>query len=222
VTGQSILDRMELLNPELQLQPGEADVARGLIAINMAQDYFESLAALRSRIKGGTVSTVVTANGVETTAFPTGVLRIDALDLLGTNNLPKKRLVNLQDTGAHAFLYKWPWFDTYASSSGEPSAYWTNGTSIYWSPTPNAVHTVRYYGFAAATDLTASGTFAYPDMVSLPLAVFATKVLDIGLDDPIESLQALATETFRPALDALERFNRTGALGFQYTEYHTE
>ncbi len=76
MTGQDLLDRMELLNQELQLQSGEVDVTRGLLALNVAQDYFEVLAAGRKNIAGGgtPVSTVSTAAGVESTNYPSGVL----------------------------------------------------------------------------------------------------------------------------------------------------
>ncbi len=43
---------MELVNQELQLQAGEENVTKGLLALNVAQDYFESLAAQRPQILG--------------------------------------------------------------------------------------------------------------------------------------------------------------------------
>jgi len=83
VTGQNLLDRMELVNQELQLQAGEADVVRGLVALNVAQDYLESLLASRGKsFIGTTPGNVVTAANTETTAFPAGVLRIDRMQVL--------------------------------------------------------------------------------------------------------------------------------------------
>jgi hypothetical protein len=57
MTGQTLLDTMELLNQELQLQSGEADVVRGLLALNIAQDHFEASAAKRPNIFGSSDST---------------------------------------------------------------------------------------------------------------------------------------------------------------------
>ena len=42
-TGQTVLDLMEVLAPELQLQSAEADVVKGLIVLNRAQSAFEML-----------------------------------------------------------------------------------------------------------------------------------------------------------------------------------
>jgi hypothetical protein len=219
-TGQSLLDRMELLDPELQLQTGETDVTRGLLALNVAQDHFESVVAVRPNTLGGAYGTVATASSVEVTAFPTGVLRIDDLWMLD-NSLPSYKLDDLHVVGSHRQGASW-FYNLVASgtSTGKPSAYWTNGSNIFWSPLPGAIYSVRWYGFQAAADITASGTFAYPDIVMLPMAVFATRILTIGLDDGQQDLNALAQETFAPVIDALSNFNRTGASGFNYERPH--
>jgi hypothetical protein len=221
MTGQSLLDRMELFNPELQLQPGEEDVTRGLLALNVAQDYFESLAAARPRISGDSTGTVVTADSTETTAFPSGLLRVDRLQTLNASTQrPRRELVPLERTGGQAVNGTWPLNLIDTASGGEPRAYWTNGTSIYWSPLPDAVYTVRYYGLSAAADITAGGTFAYKDIVSIPLASFATRLLKIGLEDPTADLASLAQEAFKATLDSLQNFNRDGAKGLEYREVH--
>ena len=221
-TGQDMLDRMELLNQELQLQSGETDVTRGLLALNVAQDYFESRAALRPMFLGGNaIGTVTTSNATESTAFPSGVLRIDRLQFIdsGTSR-PAWDLVPIKRTGAHAWNRYWPLNIVSTSSSGKPRAYYTNGTNIYWDPLPDATHTVRYYGFAAASNITASGTFAYVDIVMFPLAAFAVRVLKMGLDDPQADVTAMAATTFDPVLDALTNFLRDGATYLEYTEDH--
>lgn len=221
MTGQSLLDRMELLNQELQLQSGEADVTRGLLALNVAQDYFESLLALRKGLGGTPVGTVSTTINTETTAFPTGCLRIDRLQLLDSNSKPKRELVRLHRTGGHALNSVWP-LDISTLVTGEPRAYWTNGTSIYWSPTPSGTFVVRWYGFAGISDITASGTFSYPDIVALPLASFATRLLKGGVDDAANDVAGLAQELFKTTLDTLSRYNRDGASPLEYTQVHTE
>lgn len=221
MTGQSLLDRMELLNQELQLQAAEADVVRGLLALNVAQDLFESLLATEPDILGGAVSTVATTANQEYTTFPTGVLRIDGLDYIDpSTSRPAWPLHNLKETGSHAYFG----FDNsiYAvSSGGFPQSYWTNGTRIYWSPLPQAVHTIRYYGFAVATDITASGTFLYPDVVALPVALIATKLMKMGVDDPVQDFTSLAADIMNPTIQTLSRFNRDGAKALEYTGWHS-
>jgi hypothetical protein len=221
VTGQALLDRMELLNQELQLHSGESDVTRGLLALNAAQDHFESLVAVRKNLLGSLTGTVATAASTETSTFPAGVLRIDKLVLLNASNRPKAELDNLKRTGGHAGRFKWP-LNLTSQSTGEPSAYWTNGTSIYWDPLPGGVYTVRWYGFQAASDISAGGTFAYPDIVALPLASFAVKLFKLGLEDATQDISGLALETFKPVIDTLSLFNRDGSASLEYTEIHTE
>lgn len=212
---------MELLNQELQLQTGESDVTRGLLALNVAQDYFESLAAQRKKILG-TTGDMSAVGATESTVFPTGVLRIDRLQLLDSSTLrPKRELIPLKRTGGHAATSVWP-FDIATSTTGEPRAYWTNKTRVYWAPLPATTYVIRWYGFQVASDITASGTFAYDDIVALPLASFAARLLKSGVDDAAQDVAAVAQETFRGTLDSLARFNRDGAEPFEYTRQHTE
>lgn len=221
MTGQELLDRMELLNQELQLQTGEADVTRGLLALNVAQDYFESQAARRPKLFGSNVGTVATSNGVETTAFPDGLIRVDRLQLI-ENSLPVYDLLPVKNTGGHRWSSRWPLYLFTSSVQGKPTHYWTNGRSFYWNPIPSGTHTIRYYGFVAASELTTGTTFQYADIAALPIAAFAVKVLKIGIDDDASSLDALAANTFGPTLDTLERGNRDGAAALEYTRNHTE
>lgn len=221
MTGQTLLNYAELVNNELLLQSGEADVTRGLLALNVAQDFFESLVARRQGVLGvDTTTTVTTTASTETTAFPTGYLRIDALQLLDSNSRPKRDLTPIKQTGGHAFSAGWPSSLISISTSGEPEGYFTNGRLIYWSPLPNGTHTVRVYGFPAASDITAAGTFAYPDVVAFPLAVFAAKIIASGLDDDVLNLDALAGATFSATIDALDNFDRDGGTPFNYTRPH--
>lgn len=220
-TGQTILDTMEVLFPELNLQSGEGDVTKGLIALNRIQDLFETYAATHGDFKGDGVGTVVTADGVETTAWPTGLLRLDGMDLLGANGLPKAELDPIDKRGGHAHTRAWPW-SLYATtgSGGEPAAYWTNGTHIYWNPLPGGVHTVRYYGFIAASDITASGTFAYDDVCILPFAALAVKLIRIGLDDQTADLSTFGVDTFNTLMEQLSGYRRDGPPAYQYKYRH--
>ena len=185
MTGQTLLDTCELLNAELQLQSGEEDVTRGLLALNVSQDYFESMAARRASILGSAVGTVTTTLDTESTTFPSGVLRIDRLQYIDPNtSRPSWDLVPSDRVGGHAINRMWPYNLVGATgSTGKPRGYWTNGTNIYWDPLPDGTNTVRYYGFSSASDITAGGTFAYPDIVRLPLAAFAVRILKTGISD---------------------------------------
>jgi hypothetical protein len=221
MTGQSLLDAMEVLNQELQLQTSEADQARGLVALNMAQDYFESLAAQEGAILGDTTANVTTTAATETTAFPTGFLRLDRLQLLdAVTSLPRWDLDNIIEVGGHAWNRRWPYDITMTSAPGAPESYYTNARNIYWSPLPDATYTIRCYGFKAATDITAIGTFLYADELRLPMAAFAVRIMSIGLGDDVADVAALASQTFSDSIASLTAFNRDGASPFVYRYGH--
>lgn len=212
---------MEMLNPELQLQPGEVDTAKGLLALNAAQDQFEAYAASIGKFFQSTKGNVTTSASTETTAFPSGVLRIDRLQTISaTTSRPDGELVRLHRTGGHAMSSLWPFNLTLANGTGKPRAYWTDGSLIYWNPLPDATYTVRYYGWAAGTAITAGGTFVYPDIVAMPLAAYACRLVKIGLDDPSGEIAGLAAETFGNVIKALGNFNRDGAVALEYTREH--
>lgn len=222
MTGQTLLDTMELLDQELQLQAGEGDVTRGLLALNIAQDHFESVLATRPGIKGDTSGTVVTAADTETTAYPTGLLRLDALWMLDSDSKPEYEMEPIGRTGGHAETRRWPInLLTPLSSPGKPDGYWTNGRLIYWDRTPDAVYTVRWYGLQAASDITAAATFAYDDVVRLPICTFAVRLLKVGVDDAPADIDSLAAATFEPVIGTLAGFERAGASGLLYTRSHS-
>ena len=219
MTGQSLLNMMELLNQELQLQSGESDVTRGLLALNVAQDYFESLAAQRKGIYGSTVGTVTTSANTETTTYPTGLLRVDALYMLNSSSRPEYKMRPDKRIGGHAESADWPL--NILSTPGKPTHYWTNGGLIYWGTLPDTVYTIRWYGFQSVSDITASGTFSYQDIVAFPLAAFAVKLFKSGLEDPVTDTAQIAFESFKSTLDALSNFDRDGASGLAYTQIHS-
>lgn len=225
LVGQDLLNMMELLNQELQLQPGETDVTRGLIALNIAQDYFENLAAIRKVKTGDTVPTVEIASvaNTETTAFPVGFIRIDRIQRLsGTGGSVVAELTPLERTGGHAHSITVPWLFTASGASGTPYGYWTQGTSIYWSPKPVSAQYFRVYGFKRAANVAAAGAFAYDDGVAFPVASFAARILSIGVADSTTDITTLASETFKSILDTLEQFRRDGGQNLTYSRVHTE
>ena len=220
-TGQSILNIMEDLNGELQLQSGEVDVAKGLRAVNAAQDMFETVLSTHGRVSASKTGTVTTTANTETTAFPTGLLRLDALWLLDSNSRPLWRVLPIKETGGHAYGSGWVASLVSTASTGKPRQYWTDGTNIYWDPLPNGTHTVRWYGFQMASDITASGTFSYNDAFIYPLATLSSRILKTALDDPPEDMLTLAKDMFTPLIEAMSNFNRDGSTGMVYDERHT-
>ena len=220
-TGQTLLNMMEMLNNELQLQSGEANVARGLMALNAAQDQFEARLSLWQDVLGGQTGTLTSTQQVETTAFPTGVMRIDRLQYLHPDTgYPIWDLVNVKKAGGQVFNRFWPINLVSTMAPGKPAAYWTNGRNIYWAPLPAGAYDVRWYGLQSADDITADGIFAYPDMVELPIAAFATKLLKIGVGDGPSDVSSLAEQTFDPVIRSLGSFNRDGAGQFEYRYRH--
>tara|TARA_R110000824_G_scaffold18403_2_gene72923 strand:- start:9 stop:674 length:666 start_codon:yes stop_codon:yes gene_type:complete len=219
-TGQSILDLMEVMDRGLQLQSGETGVTLGLRAANAAQDYFESLLAVEPNVLGSTVGTVTTAADTETTTFPTGLLRIDRLQFIDPDT--SRPSWDLDRVGYTGDFYQSPSLSYNVATSGRPVRYWTNGTNIYWDPLPDATHTVRYYGFKAAGDITAGGTFTYPDIALMPVATYATMMLRVGKDDDPTGAMTTSMEVFRATIKALSRFNRDRTPGYDYRYYHTE
>lgn len=225
MTGQDLLDRMEMLSRELELQSGESDVARGLLALNIAQDHFESLGVARNAFHGSHTGTVTTTADTESTAWPAGLIRLDSLWFVNPDtSRPTYQLELLEDSGGHT-----PRLPTLAhalqtaamtTGTGPPRGYFTDQTSIYWYPLPNATHTVRWYGVQRQSDITAVGTFAYDDGVALPLAAFAVELLRRGLDDDVADYDALARDTFKTALDALSRTSRERAPSRQMRYTH--
>ena len=222
-TGQTILDLMEGLDASLQLQASESGVTKGLIAANAAQDYLESLLALQPNNYGSTFSTVTTTADTESTTFPSGLLRLDRLQYIHPEtSRPGWDLEFVGYTGdQYGPPVTYPSLQFDVSTTGKPQRYWTNGSVILWDPVPDAVHTVRYYGLIAKSDITASGTFGFPDIAMLPLAQYAVELLKIGTDDEVQSLTAFGQKTFAPFLQWAGRFNRDRAPGYDYRYYHS-
>ena len=219
MTGQDILDLMEVMDQELELQTGEDDVANGLLALNVSQNMFEVVAASHKKFKGGQTTTVTTTASTETTTFPTGFLRIDRLQLLDASTLlPTRDLIDISDEGGHRVSSMWPLNLTSTTATGAPVGYYVDGTNIYWDPLPDGTRTVRVYGFKAAATLAAGTTLTYDDVVGNALAAYAVRVIRSGKDDPADL--EMARELFDPIIQALKGFNRSGFNRPRYTRVH--
>jgi len=220
-TIQACFDVAEVLNRELALQTSEADVTNGLRAYNMAKRHFETQVAKKKHVLEDAIGTVTTAASTESTAFPTGVLRIDRLQFIdaGTSR-PAWDLIPIHRTGGHIHG-QWPPILSSSSSTGKPRYYYTNGSNIYWSPLPDGTNTVRYYGFAVAAAATAAtDTFPYPDIVIDPIGAFIAEVFNIGVDDANAELQLMSARLFSPVIEALSNFQRDGARMPTYASVH--
>ena len=220
-TGQTILDLMEGLDASLQLQNSESGVTKGLIAANAAQDYLESLLALEPNSYGSTFATVTTTADAESTPFPSGLLRIDRLQYINPSTNRPERDLRFEGYIGTQYGDEYSGLSLSTSTTGSPARYWTNGSVFLWDPVPDAVHTVRYYGLIAKSDITASGTFGFPDLAMLPVAQYAVELLKIGTDDEVQSLAAFGQKAFAPFLEWAGRFNRDRAPGYDYRYYHS-
>jgi len=223
-TGQTMLNAMELFDRGTQGQSGETSVTMALRALNAGQDHLESMLALQPNSLGSTAATVTTTANTEATDFPSGLIRIDRLQFIDPNtSRPAWDLERVGPIGGHYDSgSEYPTIQFDASTSGRPRRYSTNGTSIYWSPLPDATHTVRYYGLKAADDITASGTFAYTDMAAIAVAQFAAEIFKIGKDDEVVSIVQVGMKIFGPVIQGMARFNRDRPPGYEYRYGHTE
>lgn len=221
MTGQSLLDYMEILFPEQQNQSGEADVTRSLLALNIAQDGFEALVAQEPKMLGGAVATLTTTANQEYSTYPAGLLRLDRLQYLDPATLrPAWNLDRIHQPGDQAYPLLWPGNVISTATGGRPLKYWENGSQIYWSPVPSGVYTIRYYGFTAAADITAGGTFAYPDIAAFPIASLAARIIKTGLDDNANDIEGLSKQFLTPTIDTMKKHNRDGAVPLQYRYVH--
>ena len=221
MTAATLLSRMQVMFNELHIASGGDDEARALVALDMAQDYLEAVAAAMPRI-GQTTTTVTTAASTETTALPSGLLRLDSVWYVDAGtNLPAWEVLPIDDAGGHLPSAPWPVSLALSSSTGLPRRYGYDSANFYWQPVPNAVHTLRIYGLLSRTDLTTRAiTFGWPDDLSTPVAAFACRLLKMGIDDPTQDAQALAEEAFTPSLRRMRNMVRQMPTGRAYTRTH--
>ena len=219
-TGQTMLELMEVMDRGLQLQSGETGVAKALVALNAAQDHFESILALEPNVHGSSIATLTTTASQEYTTYPSTLMRLDRVQYIDpTTSRPGWDLDRVGAVGDYHSGNAT--FQASTTTTGKPVRYWTNGSNIYWDPVPDDTHTIRYYGLVTASDISAAGTFSYPDMALMPMATFATKLLRVGKDDDPTGISELGAQVFGPVVQALGRFNRDRAPGYDYRYTHT-
>lgn len=221
MTAATLLSRMQVMYNELQISSGGDDETRALAALDMAQDYLEAVAAAMPRI-GQTTTTVASVANTETTALPTGMLRLDSLWYIdASTSLPAWEVLSIDDTGGYRPSTQWPVNLGLSSPTGVPNRFAYDSANLYWSPQPDAAYTFRVYGLFARTDITTRAiTFGWPDDLSTPVAAFANRLLKMGIDDPTQDAQALAEETFTPALRRMRNMIRQHPIGRAYTRTH--
>lgn len=227
MTIATLLDYMEIFDNELETGSGDVDESRSITALNMAQDLWEQVCASQPSGFLQTYSTTTTTASQEYTTWPTDLLRLDSLWLIDTNaspNRPSRKIDLIDEPGGHIADDGTSVLNLTASTqSGAPREYAvTKRSRFLWRPLPDAVYTVRYYGFIRASDYTArANTFAYDDAVALPLSALAVKFLSIGVGDDTGELQAAAEESFTPVIKAIQKATRVKPPSRFYSRVHT-
>lgn len=221
MTGADLLTRMTVLDNELEVGSGEDDETRALAALDMAQDYMESVAASMPRI-GSTSDTISTTANQEHTTWPSTLKRLDSLWYVdASTSLPAWEIKPISTVGGHQPSSPWPLNLVMTPGTGAPRRYSYDSSKFYWLPRPDAVYTIRVYGLYSRTALTSRATtYGWDDETSVPLVAFACRLLEMGIDDPSDELQGLAEETFVPVLRSLRKRVRQGPEGRAYTHQH--
>lgn len=222
-TIADVFDVMGLLDNELDLASGGDDEDRAILAVKVAQRYFETLAAT---MPAGTLQTIVdtltTTASTETTTWPATLKRLDAVWKLDPTSLrPVYRLKRIHEIGGHVPSLPWPLQLSLNTGSGSPAGYYANTTSFYWLPLPDGTHTLRIYGFVTgAVPVDRTSAFAYPDTCLAPFAAFAVRLMAAGVGDESSDLTALAETCFRPLLRGMRKFDRSEAIPRSYAYAH--
>lgn len=228
MTIASIMAMMQIVDNELDVSVGGADETRSITALNMAQDVFESVLATQPDTLGTVGTSITTTANTEATTWPTSLLRLDTLYMLNTQvtpNQPQWEIRIIQDVGGQAAQWPFPWISGIIGylpqGFGPPVAAYANRAQFLWAPIPDQVYSIRPYGLFAKTDITSrTQTFEYPDVVAVPMATFATRLLSIGVGDPTDDLDALGRQTYDPVIKMLRQPVRQRPQSRQYSQVH--
>lgn len=215
-----LLDTMAILNNELELEVAGADEGRAIIALTLAQHQFETQAALYPRALQSTI-TVTTAANVETSAWSTSLLRLDAIWLLDANGVPINKLEKIQQIGGHVPTLPWPLDLALATGTGNPSGYYASSQNFYWLPLPSGVASLRVYGLIEQAEFgTRNDAFNYTKRCKLAIASFAVRLLAGGIGDDATDFDTLAARTFGPLIRSLKKLDRSSPLVRRYDRVH--
>lgn len=219
-TVADVFKSMLVFDNELELGAGEADEQLGLEALNIAQHYFETLAAVYPRLLQSVVSLGAIGN-VGSSGFPTSLLRLDEIVYLNASNQPIWSLDRGSDL---AMLPALPWpLQLYNSVDGQGSisSYSASLSQFFWLPTPQLAAAIRLYGFIEQPEFIArTDPFGYPLRCKSAIANFAVKLMAGGVDDATGDLDRLGAQIFTPLLRGLRRFDRTGSDSRVYGDFH--
>lgn len=220
MTVADVLDTMSLLDNENDFSSGGAEEARGIVALNVAQRYFEMLVAGTPRALQ-TATTITQAAATETTEFSSTLKRIDAVWALDDTTLrPTYRIKRLNDTGAHIPSLPWPLQLSYPTGQGPAAGYYANSSAFYWLPLPDGTHSIRIYGFVTFNALASRvSPFFYTDAADA-MAAFASKLLSKSVGDTAEEMATLANSLFRPVLKMMQSFDRSEPMPRMYAHFH--
>lgn len=218
-----VLDMMGVLDNEIEIFKGGSDEARSILALGMATDYFETVAATLPKVLSSAgVNPIKTAALMESSPFPTELLRLDGLWALDVNGVPLFPMERIDEVGGHMPALPWPLSYVTSAAPGQPRGYYPNSNALFWLPVPDQVYSVRAYGlWSVPAYVDRTSAFPFPDMAALPLAAFACKYGTVGLDDASDEIQKVAVETFTPCLRALRKRDRSRPLGKRYESFHT-
>ena len=229
LTVQSIFDTITAIDNERSLAAGGDEVTTGLIIVATVTKWLESEASLIEGVLA-THDLLYTAENVETTDWPTELMRLDALWYIDTNTArPVYKIEKIQGIGNHTPGLTWPYsplmFGSSSSVTGKPREYAGSGPGgqFYWAPLPDDEYIIRAYGLWAAPDnfyADASTAFPYPSTLRLPFAAMCDRLFRTGLDRDTSEIKELAGTTFRKELNGLARFNQDGPDSRVYSEVH--
>jgi hypothetical protein len=221
-TVANLLDLLLLIDNELDVASGGRDEVSAILALRQAQHYFELLAARYPRVLQD-VTTVSTAANTESSTWASALRRLDALWYLDVDGNPVREIVRIDEIGGHVPSLPWPIeVSLTATAGGAPFGYYANMAQFYWLPKPDAVYTLRIYGFLKKATFSArTDAFLYPDEVQLSFASFADKLLKVGVDDDTVEMDKLSAQLFTPILKTYKRFDRSKPTGRTYSEFHS-
>lgn len=224
--GSDVFNDMQVLDNELRITSGGADETRALRAVNLSLLMFDSVAASMPKVLQTHQNVNTTANQ-EYTTWPSGLARIDRMYRLDTSQTPNRQVYEIDviyEAGGQDPQPAWPplYLALGAQGGSAPkTCYPELDSKLNWGPPPDAVYTVRIYGYWAATALASrSSTFPLPERARLPIASFANRLMAMGLDDPSEELKALAEEVFTPTIRGFKRFTRNKPAPRRYSRMH--